>query len=882
MDDGTTKMLEQDTSKHIPLANNVSVSQFKSRGLKKNLRATQTDRNKLSFGNDEGEGSNEDEGIHHSIAQTRKDMKEMRKDSRKPRSRGFGFGGYQSSTIDAGHQTVSYDEFLDTSIKAQKRQYGTCHSGLSVHDLDDVIPIQNTEKSRNSVCGIKNENVDLPMYGKESLSKLIAEQTIYMVDHGNDQQIPDMQRGSNVIHEKNVGIQSVQQNDGILLNDDFIPLHSFSNKTRNLCITEPIILTGDEALDHDMEVEENSIAEDTTQRVIDEDIRHPTQFPSLVDHDMDEEGNQWEDTITRRAGLAKGKSITKKVALDQSEGMKDANERERIITNIRNTIVSTIALFQGKIIDFEQHTSRKNQEHDLSMNEHDKLQKEQNTISMKFQFYQNLRNELVTWVGATRDMTPKLVQIEDALRQMSEERSIERHIVRREWDEDVYTILIANADLDHVIGKDPLIPEITSNGTMTDEFGRDMGSLHKLARNKRRERRQKWRAQKNRHHSDTNSFILTSSIDRTQNEYEDSDFGLDDGDLLNTEERRKALSDAVDVVLSELDDQYISVSKLLTLVVQWIDSYPDDFDQCFASISFSEIIQILARFEVCSKIDLLSHVMDAKPYKYTDQNLTQYAWYQDLKKLNDKVTKDTTLTLLQTKCLESVQSYAINVIICKTCIPYLISALSPIQVADTIIPGLYEWLSYRQSSKMSSFYLSLYTSILGENRSLYMKSAWELLLRHLRLYIENQPTFLVTPQVLTNILQENSNERDKEKDEAIMYATFGQIYFWKKIVQNCCVCWVPILTRAESVEMAYIVLDEIVSKRLLSLLTVLDRGFSTKYQTYDVVEVVQDHIRCIVSDIYETISTAKWFDYDELMIASAPLRAIRHKYTYEV
>jgi hypothetical protein len=115
-------------------------------------------------------------------------------------------------------------------------------------------------------------------------------------------------------------------------------------------------------------------------------------------------------------------------------------------------------------------------------------------------------------------------------------------------------------------------------------------------------------------------------------------------------------------------------------------------------------------------------------------------------------------------------------------------------------------------------------------------------------------------------------DMDSEKFDAIAFAAFGQIYYWKKIISNCCGCWAPILQKSDSIVFAKMVLQDVFSARLVPLLTVLGNMENV---------TVHDVVRSVVSEVYQCISKTQWLEMEELMDYSAPLRAIRYKYSYE-
>ena len=324
-----------------------------------------------------------------------------------------------------------------------------------------------------------------------------------------------------------------------IISEDYISLSGPSGKS-NGNSSSVRILTGDEAFIHEMEEEDRigtmelsggiSGSNNVRSKLIDND-----EIINNTNDDNEDGGNiKWEEEIERRAGITisnhdfnNNKNRTKvsppisgAITPDDESNLPTITSATASATTIRlqSAIQSTLTLLIQKKTNIQSDINRRTAEHESFTNEISNSTLEYESIGRTFNYYQKLReNIIIPWVGATRHIHEMLDRVEDANEILMTDISEKRRKMWREWNEDVNILLKKGGWLlvlddrgsdtkkqqHHVMygGNDSSSHEyrndhndgycgnIGSGSNAVDEFGRDIGSMRKLERTIRMERR---------------------------------------------------------------------------------------------------------------------------------------------------------------------------------------------------------------------------------------------------------------------------------------------------------------------------------------------------------------------------------------------------------
>jgi hypothetical protein len=201
------------------------------------------------------------------------------------------------------------------------------------------------------------------------------------------------------------------------------------------------------------------------------------------------------------------------------------------------------------------------------------------------EFYQELRSNLTTWVGALRELRQKVRPLVYAVHEL--EAHIANLTTWRTWEDDMLFVLARAGMLEHVLGRQPTMdPPMAPT---VDEFGRDVHSQWDLAREKRLHRRQRITMQRQQRHQDWRG--------------DESDALTSDNEQENLREQHSALRQALDVALEGLEEEYTCMHNCIALFQKWKLFNPDDYQQTYASLSLADLASVLIETELCSLND---------------------------------------------------------------------------------------------------------------------------------------------------------------------------------------------------------------------------------------------------------------------------------------
>jgi hypothetical protein len=429
-----------------------------------------------------------------------------------------------------------------------------------------------------------------------------------------------------------------------------------------------------------------------------------------------------------------------------------------------------------------------------------------NQSGRALEYYQGLRETLASWVGALRELNGKVKPIQEALHELeSEVAASERW---RDWENDTISVLHQAGQLDQVLGRQP--PSTIFDKIMTiDEFGRDIKSQHAMHREKRFRHRQ-----------------LIQQQRREAVRGDESDAFLSEEEQEGFRERHVALQRALKVAMDDLDDTYTKLQNIVGVFEEWYKMNPEEYRQCFASLSLGDLASVLVKADLCSLND---------PWNESE-GYNEAKWIP--------VAHGATEALDQAGLARIVE---------KAVIPAL---------TDLFARSGYNLISSRQARSLSAFYLQVQT-LIPENSAILSK-----LRQQVTSYIQAQlqdisVAILFNPLVLPSA---TVVEDDAELREAIHAATAGQMHRLGKIGRNLLVHWSPIL----QVDDDFIgMLLDFISNKFLFLLSSLHGVEQAQFAATpaDVFGVV-----------WNAVKATGWLERPEWMIQASPLRAAAMAY----
>ena len=316
----------------------------------------------------------------------------------------------------------------------------------------------------------------------------------------------------------------------------FIPLNSRGE--------EVFILTGDDALNYN-------------------DVTFQNTLRTRVDEaSLGDASQGWETEVTRQTD-------------DKLPKKSEVAFETTTIAELKAHVMLTVGLLQRQQEDLQQVYMRRQVEMNQINEELKRQESDLKTAGVALEYYQELRLDLSSWVGALRDLKKKVAPLQEALRLLDKEFS-DRRIG---FEDDAVYVLRETGLLEQVLGRQPSIPQ--EMATVIDEFGRDTKSQDILAREKRTRYRQKIRKERLLNGDESDALISENEKDELK-------------------ERRQALQKALRVAINEVDDHFTSLVNLISLFSKWFTSYREEYMQCFAGISLADLSSVLIQVDLCS------------------------------------------------------------------------------------------------------------------------------------------------------------------------------------------------------------------------------------------------------------------------------------------
>ena len=577
--------------------------------------------------------------------------------------------------------------------------------------------------------------------------------------------------------------------------------------------TAPTILTGEQAMD----VDGNNVGTSSDVPMGSSKLSRNRPLDRTRElGDDTPEASAWEAEISRRAGLAMDDTISN----NNSNNNTDTLLNNKSVSELRDQVQQTIRQLRRHGQDLDTSYNRRQVEVEQARQDYQRQDQELREAGKALEYYQELRLELASWVGALRELRGRVSPLQDALRQLQQE-----HLDRWEWWENGIVNTLRQADLlETIVGRQP--PEETDkNGGMgaakvLDEFGRDVKSQHVLEMEKHGRQRRLIQAERSLAGDESDAHL--SNAERTE-----------------MKERQTALDSALEVAMEELAEQYSSLPDLVALFVGWHKAYPDEYKQCYAGMSLADLASVLMQVRLCTTHHPL-HWQGATDKLLEKSNVATSTTTTP----NDSGIPGTAALASMPRVEKDMEDTPVYRMIDKVLIPAM---------EDVLGQKAMNLQSTRHCHSMARFYQHTVELIPNPHTSVLVDK----LNRQLVQYLSEKLNGIAIPILKSNVSVGNSTDDDDMSAvrDAVRYAQSGQLRRLEKMLQNLLRYFAPVLGKL----LAEPVLD-FVSSQLLYLLSSLPDT------------AVQEKKRVFVA-VWESLQPLGWLEQSEYLLQSAPIRA---------
>jgi hypothetical protein len=705
------------------------------------------------------------------------------------------------------------DSIFTSTKKSKKRQRGIGFGGATaanvlVHDEDDDVVMKNPDDDDHGIGDTSGIS-----YGKESLENLRQQQQY---------KTPVVEEQASELQHQAVGMEKAEETVERKRDPDYIPLNG----------RDPLILTGDDALDFDVRrhtgnYEAKMIYEEHFQSVTEDS----TFLDSAESQQQAREASAWEAEVTRRAGLSNGsKTQTRRDDKIENSNHIPTNTIAVSLANLRSQFQSTIAQLDTQRKDTDRACERRRVELSQTKEELRRQEEELKQSGTALEDYQQLREDFTLWAGALRELKDKVQPILDAFIDL--DADIASPTMQRDWEDDVCAILYQAGLVDRVLGRQP--PDFVFEDTTTyvDEFGRDVKSQHAMNREKRIRR------------------LVEIQRDvglSTNNESSTGPF-WDEYEIKSFQERRTALGKALGVALKDLEEEYTLLSQLAAIFRKWRKAYPEDFKQCFANLSLGDLASVLVQMELCklNSTDSNSHGWLEGWSSAEERNDDCFGWIGDL-------ALDYHSEGESSRDSSSIPAELVDRIIAKAYIPVLNNLLNK---------SAYRVASTKQSRALSNMYGQL-AKLVASRSHPQLETLSQKVFNYIKTSLDNV-AIVILNQVEPSKVRKDENGCDvKVKQEELLLAldgaTKGQVRLISKMLLNIITYWAPHLAgQASGNDVVEFLLDFMSSKYLFLLSSVRGRSDISSGE---------------FSSVWIVLQKTQWLDQPGRMLQAAPLRA---------
>jgi hypothetical protein len=710
-----------------------------------------------------------------------------------------------TSTAIREDKTVEADESRTTVMRgAQKRPrtFGVGFGGGSVIEEQSPMPINNVSEGR---------------YDAASLSQLTEQQPIQPVEG----------RADTVDTSDFVGMSGQiarNFNPNTVTGGDFIPM----NNSMKDFSSEGAVLAGDEA-----------IAFANGEGNLQKTANNGRTMDSVVGGMGPSIGmTSKEEVPGRNTGFFSAAALPTTASLSLSD--------------VHRQFSQTQERLQRQAEELEKSLKRRHEAQEELQGQVEKHRGDLKSTGSSLEFYQSWRRDLIAFVGALREITKALPDLQSAWHDLEQDMAAMQKW--RDWEDDTVAVLTRYQLVNSVVGRQPIISaELLTEGVMeTDEFGRDvLSQKQRILQQRRQQRRQVQRQAIIEKGNRQRSGSVAGSEDLSVPPHLNHDFAYPSGypvlngpaDIESFRERNKALQHAMRIVLNNLYDEYKSLQQLFELFAQWKRSFPAEYTECFASLTLADLATVLIQVELLSLNDPWNDSGGHDETKWITAVCRHYDCGSDQ---HDGAVRNGQELLLFDK--ESIER-----LVTKAVLPTIQDLLSEKRT--------YNLLSARQSRSLSKF-LSHAQKLLTYDHPV-LRMLQKVVVDYIKQALDDFSIPLVIRQ---NEAIERYNElKDLDEKEllgqTIHDATIGQIERVKKIVLNLLDHWADVLPPESGFPS---VLLDFVSSKVVPLMSALQNWYWPSLS-----ESPSDVFR----QLWKEIQKYDWLDRPENMLYSTVLRA---------
>ncbi|KAL7495466.1 hypothetical protein ACHAWT_004846 [Skeletonema menzelii] len=714
----------------------------------------------------------------------------------------------------------------NSSKKSKRSSGGFGYGGGMMIPSDESA--SETEQNQDQTSNTSSQ------YDVAALQKLKMEQK-----HGKKIVVDDSKNNQTVVHQ---GQANNEQKSHEEKEEEFIPLSTTTQKRNR---HDPIVLTGDEALAF-AEKEEEEEEEDPSE--FDHGLKaqpKQTKLNDQIEEEVEEENREWEDTMARRAGVlpSNGTSqpsdalhrVRKKVKTDSSS-----------ISVIKGSLQPTINNLENVSSDLATSIHRQQSAIVSTKDEVTKLQGTLQDHGKALEYYQGLRVDIATWMGALRELDSMVNLAEEARLRWEADvtwKKLERFF---EWGEDCSSVLEKKGLLESKFASND--DNEADQAPEVDEFGRVISSKATMARMKRLDRRQKMHSQRLKNVDNDIQICINED-------------NFDEREVDEWKQRHKALNDAVALIPNSVNEDYRSITNLCSIFLEWQRLYPDDYKTSFAEMSLVKMASVLVRLELCQRWDLLelSRSIDGDSQLCVN-DISEFRWFQCLKTNNGtSLTRGVLLQIIQNEIVARLlRSFSFDdEIEGGESIKSLHGVYNPFSADQTkhLCSSLRSILGYMSTEETdtSNGCEETIESVSGALLSLVMKCIG-------RMTIPVINASNVKRQKNTFVTKDEAIEFDNETNDAIAYAMVVQAKALCTLVTNMLQFWYPII-REKADDLVKFVFTDIVSLRIIPIVQALQT--ISNECNFELAKTLIGEVLAAASGL---------LDEKEWMLQAAPLR----------
>jgi hypothetical protein len=522
------------------------------------------------------------------------------------------------------------------------------------------------------------------------------------------------------------------------------------------------------------------------------------------------------------------------------------------LSDVHRQFSQTQERLQRQAEELEKSLKRRHEAQEELQGQVEKHRGDLKSTGSSLEFYQSWRRDLIAFVGALREITKALPDLQTAWHDLEQDMAAMQKW--RDWEDDTVAVLMRYQLVNSVVGRQPIISaELLTEGAMeVDEFGRDvLSQKQRILQQRRQQRRQVQRQAIIEKGNRQRSGSVAGSEDLSVPPHLNHDFAYPTGyptlngpaDIESFRERNKALQHAMRIVLNNLYDEYKSLQQLFELFAQWKRSFPAEYTECFASLTLADLATVLIQVELLSLNDPWN---DSGGHDETKWITAVCRHYDCVDQQGGAARRGQELLLFDKESIERL--------VTKAVLPTIQDLLS--QEKKT-----YNLLSARQSRSLSKF-MSHAQKLLSDDHPV-LRMLQKVVVDYIRQALDDFSIPLVIRQ--KEAVERYNQLKDVDEKEllgqTIHDATIGQIERVKKIVLNLLDYWAGVLPPASGFPS---VLLDFVSSKVVPLMSALQNWYWPSLS-----ESPSDVFR----QLWKEIQKYDWLDRPENILYSTVLKA---------